>query len=112
MTNTEDELALHIAGREALRLYDKPGTLFLAAQWRHALRDLNVTEAFNGTRLIKNLLTLRTTTEEPLRDRSLALDAEITALDQTIATKESELNAIIYGRYRLTPEEIAMVEGG
>ena len=112
VTNTEDELALHIAGREALRLYDKPGTPFLAAQWRHALRDLNVTEAFNASRLIKNLLTLRTTTEEPLRQRILALDEEITALDQTIATKESELNAIIYSRYHLTPEEMAMVEGG
>ena len=112
VTNTEDELALHIAGREALRLYDKPGTPFLAAQWRHALRDLNVTEAFNATRLLKHLLTLRTTTEEPLRQRILALDQEITELNQTLATKESELNAIIYQLYHLTPEEIAMVEGG
>ncbi len=112
VTNTEDELALHIVGREALRLYDKPGTPFLAAQWRHTLRDLNVTEAFNASRLIKHLLTLRTTTEEPLRARILALDKEITTLDQTIAAKESELNTLIYQLYHLSPEEIAMVEGG
>lgn len=112
VTNTEDELALHIAGREALRLYDKPGTPFLASQWRHALRDLNVTEAFNASRLIKHLLTLRTTTEEPLRQRILALDEEITELNRTIAAKESELNTLIYQLYNLTPEEIAMVEGG
>lgn len=112
VTHTDDELALHIAGREALRLYDKPGTPFLAAQWRHALRSLNVTESFNATRLLKHLLTLRTTTEQPLHDRILALDQEITVLDQTIATKESELNAIIYQLYHLTPEEVAMVEGG
>lgn len=112
VTNTEDELALHIAGREALRLYDKPGTPFLAAQWRHALRDLNVTEAFSATRLIKHLLTLRTTTEEPLRQRILALDHEITELNRTLAAKESELNAIIYSLYQLTSEEIAMVAGG
>lgn len=112
VTNTDDELALHLAGREALRLYDRPDTPFLAAQWRHALRDLNVTEAFNATRLLKLLLTLRTTPEPTLRDRILALDTEITTLDQTIATREAELNAIIYRLYRLTPEEVAMVEGG
>ena len=112
VTNTDDELLLHIAGREALHLYDKPDTRFLAAQWRHALRSINVTEAFNATRLLKLLLTLRATTEEPLRDRILTLDQEITTLDQTLATKESALNALIYQLYHLTPEEIAMVEGG
>lgn len=112
VTNTDDKLALHIAGREALRLYDKPDTPFLAAQWRHTLRDLNVTESYNATRLIRSLLNLRTTNEAPLKARILALDAEITTLDATIASREMELNAIIYGLYSLTPEEIAMVEGG
>jgi hypothetical protein len=112
VTNTEDELALHLSGREALRLYDKPYTAFIAAQWRHALRDLNITESFNAPRLLKLLLTLRTTNEQTLRDRILTLDSEITTLDQTIANKEAELNAIIYRLYGLTPGEIAMVEGG
>jgi hypothetical protein len=85
---------------------------FIAAQWRHALRDVNVTEAFDGKKLLKHLLTLRTTSEAPLRDRILGLDHEITALDATIAAREAELNAITYQLYRLTPEEIAMVEGG
>lgn len=112
VTNTEDELAIHLSGREALRLYDKPYTAFIAAQWRHALRDLNITESFNAPRLLKLLLTLRTTNEQTLRDRILTLDSEITTLDQTIANKEAELNAIIYRLYGLTPGEIAMVEGG
>ena len=112
VSNTDDELALHLSGREALRLYDRPDTPFLAAQWRHALRDLNITESFNAPRLLKHLLTLRTTPEETLRARILTLDHEITALDQTIAIKEAELNAIIYRLYRLTPEEIGMVENG
>jgi hypothetical protein len=112
VTNTDDELALHIGGREALRLYDRLDTPFLAAQWRHALRDLNVTEAFNATRLLKHLLTLRATPEPTLRDRILALDSEITTLDQTIADREAALNGIIYRLYRLAPAEIAMVEGG
>jgi len=110
VTNTDDELALHIGGREVLRLYERPGTPFLAAQWRHTLHDLNVTEAFDAKRLLKYLLTLRTTTEDSLRARILTLDQEITQLDQTIASKETELNTITYQLYRLTPEEISMVE--
>jgi hypothetical protein len=112
VTNTEDELALHLSGREALRLYDKPDTPFIAAQWRHALRDLNITDSFNAPRLLKLLLTLRTTPDPALRDRILTLDQEITTLDQTLATKEAELNGIIYRLYRLTLAEIAMVDGG
>jgi hypothetical protein len=112
VTNTDDELALHLSGREALRLYDRPDTPFLAAQWRHALRDLNITESFNAPRLLKLLLTLRTTTDEPLRHRILALDHEITTLNQTLATKEAELNGIIYRLYGLTAGEIGVVENG
>ena len=106
------QLTLDIAGREALRLFDRPDTPFLAAQWRHALRDLNVTVAFDAKHLIKRLLNLRTTTDTTLRDRILALDAAITTLDQSIATRETELNAIIYQLYQLTPEEITMFEAG
>ncbi len=70
VTNTEDEILLHINGREALHLFDKPDTPFLAAQWRHTLRDQNVTESYDAKRLIKQLLTLRQTTEEPLNSAS------------------------------------------
>lgn len=110
--NTGDELVLRIGGREALRLYDRPDTPLVAVQWRHALRNRNVTEAFDATRLQRLLLDLRTTADAPLRDRLLALDAEITALDATLAARESALNAIIYRLYALAPEEIAMVEAG
>ena len=108
----DGEVVLRIGGREAVRLYDRPDTPFIAAQWRHALRDQRVTEAFDARRLQRLLLDLRTTAEAPLRDRLLALDAEITALDQTLADRESALNALIYRLYALTPEEITMVEGG
>ena len=111
VVETGDELVLRIGGRVALRLYDSLDTPFIAAQWRHALRDRNVTEAFDATRLQRLLLDLRTTADAPIRDRLLALDAEITALDATLADRESALNAIIYCLYELTREEIAMAEG-
>lgn len=110
--NSEDELALDIGGREALRIYDRPDTPWIAAQWRHLLRDINVTESFDGKRLTKLLLSLRLTQDSHIRDRILALDAEISDLDRTIAERESGLNAVIYGLYGLSPEEIAMVEAG
>jgi len=112
VANTEDELVLTIGGREALRLYDRPDTPFIAAQWRHALRDTNVTEAYDGKRLLKHLLTLRSTTDATLHARILALDAEIATLDTTIAEREAALNTLIYRLYQLTPEEIATVEAG
>lgn len=111
VTNTSDTLVLFIGGREALRLFDKPDTPFIAAQWRHALRDVNVTDAFNSQRLLRLLLDLRTTVDTGLRDRIVALDAEIAALDAEINTVEREMNALVYKLYKLTSEEIAIVEG-
>ncbi len=109
--HTADQLALSIDGIEALRLYDKPDTPFVAAQWRHALRDANVTEAFDGRRLMRQLLDIRVAADAGLRDRIVALDAEIAALDADLASREAALNAILYRLYALTPEEIALVEG-
>jgi len=108
--NTDAEIGLIIEGNEVLRLFDKPDTPFLAAQWRHALRDVRVTQAFDGKRLLRLLLDLRTTADTGLRDRIVTLDTEIAALDGEIADRESEINALIYGLYKLEPDEIAMIE--
>ena len=79
---------------------------------RHALRDQRVTESFEARRLQRLLLDLRTTADAPLRDRLLALDAGITALDQTLAERESDINVLIYRLYALSSEEIATVDAG
>lgn len=47
-----------------------------------------------------------------LRDRILALDAEIFGIDAAIALKESELNALIYTLYHSTPEYFTKDERG
>lgn len=93
------------SGLDVRHLYDKPQTEWIAAQWRHDLRDQNVTEAFDAKKLLKPLLTQRTTTEEPLRQRILHLD-------QTIAHKEFTLNTIIFSLYGLSSPEIDMVKMG
>ena len=85
---------------------------WIAAQWRHALRDLRVTESFNARRLVKLLVSLRKTNNDALRKRVVNLDEQIQDLDQQIAQQEQELNEIIYGLYDLTDDERRMVEEG
>lgn len=110
VTHNNDDILFLINGLEGLHLFDKPEREWIAAQWRHTLRDQNVTESYDAKRLLKQLLTLRQTTEEPLKQRILALDQEIIDLDQTIAQKESTLSQLTYYLYGLTPAEITMVE--
>jgi hypothetical protein len=110
--NDDDELSLFINDKLAIRLFDKPDTPIIAAQWRHALRDVNVTEAFDGRKLVRLLLDLRVTNDADIRRRMLEMDAEIRSLTAQIAELERSLNQIIYGLYGLTPEEVAMVEAG
>ena len=86
---------------------------FIAAQWRHALRDLNVTDRFNGKRLLKLLLELHRTDNNALRSQVIELDREIAALDSEIAKCESKIDALVYQLYGITdPREIRMIEEG
>ncbi|MEI7947598.1 MAG: DNA methyltransferase [bacterium] len=107
---TTDQLILSIGNTEVLKLFDKPDAALIAAQWRHALRDANVTEAFDGRRLLRMLLDLRATTDASLHARMISLDDEITVLDQALAVTEQSLNTLIYRLYRLTPAEISMID--
>jgi len=97
--NTEDQITLHINDRPALTLYDKPDTPFLAAQWRHTLRPRNVTQAYNGKKLLNDLLNLKQTQDPGLKSKILNLDHQITELDQVITAKEEEMNEIVAGLY-------------
>ncbi len=110
VVNTLDTITVRLSGVDTISLFDKPDRPFIAAQWRHALRDVNVTEAFNGQRLLNRLLDLRTTADTALQDRIVALDGEITALETEIDTAEREINALVYTLYKLLPDEIEIVE--
>ena len=104
--NTEDQITLHINDRPALTLYDKPDTPFLAAQWRHTLRNRNVTEAYDGKKLLKDLLNLKQTQDQGLKSKILHLDQQITDLDQVIEEKEREMNQIVAGLYGVDLHQI------
>ena len=85
---------------------------FVATQWRHALRNVRVSEAFNAKALLRLLLKIRRTDNTGLRDQVVNLDQEIQQLDAEIAAAEGDLNEIIHGLYGLTDEERRMVEQG
>ncbi len=85
---------------------------FIAAQWRHITRSTNITERFKAKKLVKALLSLRRSDNAALRKQVIKLDSEILDLDSKIADAEAEMNALVYRLYKLTDDEIRLVEAG
>ncbi len=83
---------------------------FIAAQWRQKLRRTNVTEKFDGKKLVNQLLKLRKTGNSAIKEQVLRIDADIQALDAEIAPAETDMNRLTYRLYNLTDDEIRMVE--
>jgi hypothetical protein len=110
--NTIDELRLKIDSVSALELFDEPETPFIAAQWRQALRDVQVTESFNGKKLAELLLKLRKSDHAELKNRLVEINSEIERTDTAIAQAETSMNNIVYRLYDLSEEEKRMVEAG
>ncbi|MCK9303879.1 MAG: hypothetical protein M0P27_00600 [Bacteroidales bacterium] len=109
--NDDDELRLLINGVAVVELFDKPDTSLIAAQWRQFARTTNITEKFDGKKLLAKILSLRSTEDETLKNSIIAIDQELQLLDTQIAAAEEQLNDIIFRFYQLTPEEIALVRG-
>lgn len=110
--NSADELRLKIDGVPALALFDEQETPFIAAQWRQALRNLNITESFTAKKLAEVLLKLRKSDHAALKERLIGLDTEITGIEQTIAVAETTMNALVYRLYGLSDKERQLVEAG
>jgi len=109
--NDEDELRLLINGIAVVELFDKPDTSFIAAQWRQFARTTNITEKFDGKKLLAKILSLRSTEDETLKNSIIAIDQELQLLDTQIVAAEEQLNEIIFQLYQLTPTEIALIRG-
>lgn len=108
----DEELRVRIDDTVALELFDLPEIPFIAAQWRHAFRGVNVTESFDAKRLVKLLLNLRSTDHDELKQRLVELDKEISLTDVLITTAETEMNELVYSLYGLEKLEKAMVAAG
>jgi hypothetical protein len=85
---------------------------FVAAQWRQKTRQTNVTEKFDGKRLMNLLLKLRKTGNPAIPGQVVRIDADVQTLETEIAAAEVRMNALTYRLYKLTDEEIRLVEQG
>jgi hypothetical protein len=109
---SKDELRLKIDGALALELFDEPETPFIAAQWREALRDVQVTESFKAKKLVELLLRLRKSDHAELKNRLVGTDGEIERTEAAITQAETSMNNIVYRLYGLSGEEKRMVDAG
>jgi hypothetical protein len=91
---------------------DQAEAPFIAAQWRQIARTTNITEMFKAKTLVKALLSLRHTANPALRNQATQFDKEIQDLDSRIAEAEAEMNKLVYKLYKLTDDEIRLVEEG
>lgn len=85
---------------------------FLAAQWDHVARTTNITEKFQSKTLVKRLLNVRSSDNEPFILNTVEINQKIINLDDEISNIESSLNSLIYDLYGLSDDEISMVEAG
>jgi hypothetical protein len=85
---------------------------FIAAQWRQKFRQTNVTEKFDGKRLLNMLIKLRKTNNPAIPSQVVRIDADLQTLDVDISSSEAQMNELTYRLYKLTDEEIRMVEPG
>lgn len=112
----EDQaLVLRIDGVAAIEdvfFNDAAEAGFVAAQWSHALDGVNVTEAFDGKRLLEKLLALRRTDNPAIVEQVVELDRELRELDAEIERAEGEMNQLLYSLYGLSDDEIRLVERG
>lgn len=85
---------------------------FISVQWRQKIRQTNVTEKFDGKRLLNLLLKLRKTNNPAIPSQVIRIDADEQTLDAEIGAAEAQMNALTYRLYKLTDEEIRLIEQG
>ena len=104
------ELQFFINGISIFEIFlEEKESSFIYSQWKQKIRQINVTEKYNAKSLVTDLLDLVKTENSAVKDQVTALDKEIDTLDKTISVKEKEMNAVVYGLYQLTGEEIQLV---
>jgi hypothetical protein len=110
----DGELTLLADGAPALDsvFVDEDEAALIAVQWKYVIRSTNITPSVTAEKLLGELLKLKTTENTGLRKQIIALDKKLDELQIGIEAKEREINAVVYGLYGLTKDEILQVERG
>lgn len=84
---------------------------FVAAQWKLFAATFTITEKTDGKKLANALRSLVVADNPDLVQQIVALEAELTALDAEIASKEKKMNRLINRLYGLSDAEAKLIGG-
>jgi hypothetical protein len=85
---------------------------FVFAQWDVIARTFVVTENTKAKKLVDALRKLVPAENAGVVEQVLDLHRQLVDLDTALAVSEAEVNQLLYAAYKLTPDEIALVEKG
>ncbi len=108
----DGELSLLANGTSILDSLYLDDAELIAVQWKYVIRSTNITPSVTAEKLLGELLKLKTTDNDSLRKQIIALDKKLDELQVGIEAKEREMNAVVYGLYGLTRDEVLQVERG
>ena len=108
----DGELSLLANGTPAFDSLFEDDAELIAVQWKYVIRSTNITPGVTAEKLLGELLKLKTTDNDSLRKQIIALDKKLDELQAGIEAKEREMNAVVYGLYGLTRDEVLQVERG
>jgi len=108
----DGELSLLANGTPAFDSLFIDDAELIAVQWKYVIRSTNITPSVTAEKLLGELLKLKTTDNDSLRKQIIALDKKLDELQVGIEAKEREMNALVYGLYGLTRDEVLQVERG
>lgn len=108
----DGELSLLADGTSILDSLYLDDAELIAVQWKYVIRSTNITPSVTAEKLLGELLKLKTTDNDSLRKQIIALDKKLDELQVGIEAKEREMNALVYGLYGLTRDEVLQVERG
>jgi type I restriction-modification system DNA methylase subunit len=91
---------------------DEKDALFYLAQWKVVASTFKISENTKAEKLCKELCKIALNDDSPIVAQVIKLQEELSDLEQSIAIKERDVNAVIYDLYNLTPEDIALIERG
>ena len=74
---------------------------------RHQITDV----VFDAKKLMNFLLKLRKTNNSKIKEQVVQIDSDIQILDKQIVEAEADMNSLTYRLYKLTDDEIKLVEG-